>query len=714
VLAVIAFWNKKRRFLVLVIALLMGASVMSLRQQSLENSVLRNYYGQSVQIRAQVVTDPNITKSKSYSFIARALLVGSGGQEFKLHIPIRIMTRDQRVIDLLPGQIISGNARIVASKEARVAALVLINGQIKVETQPSRWASTLGSIRLGLRNISGDSDAGALIPGMVLGDTSKQSEIFKIDMRRSGLAHLVAVSGANFAIVSSFVLWAMQFLIPRIRWRLGATAIFLICFICLVRPSPSVLRAAAMAAVMLVAHGSKRSGDSLPALGFAIAAVVIGDPWQARDAGFALSVLATAGLLLFAPRLIAKLSLKMPTIIASALALPISAMLFCSPILVALSGYLSPISIVANLLAAPAVAPITILGFIATLLASFLPIVSNFLIFLIRFPAGFIASVAHWAADFPVITMRTGRIGFLVVAGLILIWWLFHKYRKVIFIFFLVLILGIAWLGRWPAGDWQVANCDIGQGDSMVINLGQNRAIVIDVGPDEVLVDRCLKQLGIKEVPLLILSHFHADHVDGLAGLIKNRRIGQTWISNNNDPTIQSLRVKALLRGKEIVIARRGMKTSIGAISIKVLWPDTTIGNFESFSGEGSIVNNSSIATIFSSPDFTLLAAGDLESPVQQLLVGDVGPIDIYKVSHHGSANHSSDFMAELKPKIAIISVGTGNTYGHPASEILSALLALGARVYRTDLDGAIAITARAHQFSVRTSKSGINFFRLG
>ncbi len=692
----------------------MGASVMSLRQQSLENSVLRNYYGQSVQIRAQVVTDPNITKSKSYSFIARALLVGSGGQEFKLRIPIRIIVRDQGVSDLLPGQIISGNARIVASKEARVAALVLINGQIKVETQPSRWASALGSIRLGLRNISGDSDAGALIPGMVLGDTSKQSEIFKVEMRRSGLAHLVAVSGANFAIVSSFVLWAMQFLIPRIRWRLGATAIFLICFICLVRPSPSVLRAAAMAAVMLVAHGSKRAGDSLPALGFAIAAVVIGDPWQARDAGFALSVLATAGLLLFAPRLIAKLSLKMPTIIASALALPISAMLFCSPILVALSGYLSPISIVANLLAAPAVAPITILGFIATLLASFLPIVSNFLIFLIRFPAGFIASVAHWAADFPVITMRTGRIGFLVVVGLILIWWLFHKYRKVIFIFFFVLILGIAWLGRWPAGDWQVANCDIGQGDSMVINLGQNRAIVIDVGPDEVLVDRCLKQLGIKEVPLLILSHFHADHVDGLAGLMKNRRIGQTWISNNSDPIMQSLRVKALLHGKEIVIARRGMKTSFGAISIKVLWPDTTIGNFESMPGEGSIVNNSSIATVFSSPDFTLLTAGDLESPVQQLLVGDVGPIDIYKVTHHGSSNQSSDFMQELKPKIAVISVGAGNTYGHPAPATLSALLALGARVYRTDLDGAIAITAYAHQFSVRTSKSGFDFFRLG
>lgn len=713
-IAVIALWNKKRRFLTLVIALLMGSSVMSLRQQSLENSVIQNYYGQSVQIRAQVVSDPNITKGKSYSFIARALSVDKGGHKFKLRIPIRILTWNKKVIDLLPGQIISGYARIVVSKEARVAALVLFNGEVKVETKPSRWASTLGSIRLGLRNISGAGDAGALIPGMVLGDTSKQSAIFKVEMRRSGLTHLVAVSGANFAIVSSFVLWAMQFLIPRIRWRLCATAVFLICFICLVRPSPSVLRAAAMAAVMLVAQGSKRGGDSLPALGFAIAAVVIGDPWQARDAGFALSVLATAGLLLFAPRLIAKLSLKMPTFIAGALAPPISAMLFCSPILVALSGYLSPMSIIANLLAAPVVAPITILGFIAALLASFLPIVSNFLIFLIRFPASFIASVAHWAAGFPVITMRTGRIGFLVVAGLILTWWLFHKYRKVIFLFLLILILGIAWLGRWPAGDWQVANCDIGQGDSMVLNLGQNRAIVIDVGPDEVLEDRCLRALGIKEVPLLILSHFHADHVDGLAGLLKNRRIGTTWISNNNDPVMQSRQVKALLRGKEIVVARRGMKTSLGAISIKVLWPDINIGNFQTLPGEGSIVNDSSVVTIFSSPDFTLMAPGDLESPVQQLLVGDIGPIDIYKVSHHGSANQWPDFMAVLKPKVALISVGAGNTYGHPAPTTLSALLALGARVYRTDLDGAIAITAQAHQFSVSTSKSGFNFFRLG
>ena len=168
--------------------------------------------------------------------------------------------------------------------------MLLVDKEMEVLTPPSRWASALGAIRTGLRTHSGDGDAGALIPGMVLGDTSKQSAQFKDQMKRSGLTHLVAVSGANFAIVSSFVLWCMQFLIRSTRYRMIATAIALTCFIALVRPSPSVLRAAAMAAVLLSAHATKRKTDSLPALGFAIAAVVLADPWQSRDAGFALSV----------------------------------------------------------------------------------------------------------------------------------------------------------------------------------------------------------------------------------------------------------------------------------------------------------------------------------------------------------------------------------------------------------------------------------------
>lgn len=687
---------------------------MSIRQASLAHSQVARFFMQSATITAEVVTDPNKTNTGNYSFIARAILVNNSSIHYKLRVPIRVMTSKQSMSKLLPGQRFSAQGRIVASKEARVAALVVIKDEIEIQTQPSHWASALGAVRLGLRSLSGDGDAGALIPGMVLGDTSKQSPQFKNSMKRSGLTHLVAVSGANFALVSAFVLWIMQFLFTRMEFRLSATAISLIAFIALVRPSPSVLRAAAMAAVLLIAQGTKRGRDSLPALGFAIAAVVIVDPWQARDAGFALSVLATAGLLLFAPVLAEKLSLHMPEKLAQALAPPTAAIVFCSPIIVALSGYLAPMSVIANLLAAPFVAPITIVGFISSLFSPFAPLLSSALIWLIRFPAGAIALIAHWASSFPVLTLRTGKIGFLIVACFTLLAWLFKKWFKYITIYTLIVLISITWLQRWPGGDWQIANCDIGQGDSMVLNLGNHQGLVIDVGPDAVAEDRCLKALGIKEIPLLILSHFHADHVAGLPGALNKRTVGQVWVSVNSAPLVESAMAHVALEGVEIIKAVRGMSSRVGPLTIKVLWPTLSATSFEEMPGEGSQINNSSIATLITSNEFSIFAGGDLEPPVQQILVKDVTPVDIYKVCHHGSRYQDLAFMAALHPRISVISVGVGNTYGHPAVQTLEALTRLGSEVVRTDIDGAIAVQVRKHQFTIRKAKGRFNLIRWG
>ncbi len=706
--------SRKGRFSVIICALLLGSTVMSIRQASLANSQISRFFMQSATVTAEVVTDPSKTSTGNYSFIARAVLVNNSSIHYKLRVPIRVMTAHQSVTKLLPGQRFSAQGRIVASKEARVAALVVIKDDIDIQTQPSHWASALGAIRLGLRSLSGEGDAGALIPGMVLGDTSKQSTDFKNSMRRSGLTHLVAVSGANFALVSAFVLWMMQFLFARMKFRLSATAISLIAFIALVRPSPSVLRAAAMAAVLLVAQGTKRGRDSLPALGFAMAAVVIVDPWQARDAGFALSVLATVGLLLFAPVLIEKLSTHMPLKLAQALSPPIAAIVFCSPIIVALSGYLAPMSVIANLLAAPFVAPITIVGFVAALFSPFAPLLSTVLIWFIRFPAGAIALIAHWASSFPVLTLRTGKIGFLIVAVFTLISWLLKKWFKYIIIFTLVVLISITWLQRWPGGDWQVANCDIGQGDSMVINLGNHRGLVIDVGPDPVAEDRCLKALGINEIPLLILSHFHADHVAGLPGALKNRTVRQVWVSVNSAPLIESAMAQSALKGVEMIKAVRGMSSKLGPLTIKVLWPTLSATSFAEMPGDGSQINNSSIATLITNDEFSIFAGGDIEPPVQEILVKDVDPVDIYKVSHHGSRYQDLAFMATLHPRISIISVGAGNTYGHPAVQTLDALARLGSEVVRTDTDGAIAVQVRNHQFTIRRAKGRFNLIRWG
>jgi competence protein ComEC len=528
-------------------------------------------------------------------------------------------------------------------------------------------------------------------------------------MKRSGLTHLVAVSGANFAIVSSFVLWCMQFLFRRNNYRIIATAVALCCFIALVRPSPSVLRAAAMAAVLLSAQATKRKTDSLPALGFAIAVVVLGDPWQSRDAGFALSVLATAGLLLFAP--VIENHLPTHRRLAGALAPPIAAIVFCSPILVALSGYLSPMSILANLLAAVFVPPITIIGFIAALVSPFAPVITTVLIFIIRVPAGFIVAIAHWSSGFPVLTIHNGTIGFVIISIVVLLLWLFKKSWRRSTAILVVVIFSLTWIQRWPAGDWQIANCDVGQGDSMVINLHNGQAIVIDVGPDPVAENKCLRNLGITKVPLLILSHFHADHVGGLAGLLQSRTVGQVWISNNLEPLLESTHSLTLLRNSKVVTVQKGLVSQIAGIRFEILWPENVTKNFESMPGEGSQINNSSIAMLVTTADWSIFTAGDLEPPAQHEILGSVRKVDIYKVCHHGSKYQDQELMKALSAQIAVISVGAKNSYGHPAPETIASLTRLGTQVVRTDLDGAVAITAKEHHLRVRKSKGSIRLF---
>jgi competence protein ComEC len=251
----------------------------------------------------------------------------------------------------------------------------------------------------------------------------------------------------------------------------------------------------------------------------------------------------------------------------------------------------------------------------------------------------------------------------------------------------------------WPGKNWQVVNCDVGQGDAMVVNLGQNSAIVIDTGPDSKLIDDCLTELKITKIPLLILTHFHADHVGGITGVLKNRSIRQVWISNLHQPetsysesikALQNISVRTVNMGETYTFTKDDTE-------IKILWPTSVTENFTQLPGDGSKINNSSIAILLRTKNYSLFSAGDIEPEVQELISksGLLSDVDILKVSHHGSAYQYLPMIDLLKPEIALISVGAKNSYGHPDLEFIRELEKRSISVWRTDLSGGISVAPR-------------------
>jgi competence protein ComEC len=250
----------------------------------------------------------------------------------------------------------------------------------------------------------------------------------------------------------------------------------LVGFVILVRPSPSVLRAAAMGGLGLLALATGRPRSAVPGLAAVIILLVLVDPQLAGEAGFALSVLATAGLLLIAPGWRDGLRrLRVPAGLAEAIAVPAAAQLACAPVIAALSGAVGLVAVPANLLAVPAVPPATVLGVAAALLSQV-------------WPAGaeLAARLAAWPARWPVLVRLAAVVTAAIVVG--------------------TLPIRIVASG-WPSPGWLVVTCDVGQGDATVLAVAPGQAIVVDTGPEPAAVDGCLWRLGVGHVTLLVVSH---------------------------------------------------------------------------------------------------------------------------------------------------------------------------------------------------------------
>jgi competence protein ComEC len=366
-------------------------------------------------------------------------------------------------------------------------------------------------------------------------------------------------------------------------------------------------------------------------------------------------------------------------------------------VIILLSNQFSLATIPANILVAPVIAPITVLGFIAAILSPVAGIISNFIISFVTPLASWIVWVCEQMNKFSVITFNKSGI-FSAAFLFLIILFLAKKRITAISIFILFILQLLVGSFTWPGSAWQIANCDVGQGDGMVVNLGNGSGLVIDTGPDLIKMDRCLHQLKIKKIPLLVLTHFHADHIGGVSSVIKGRDIGEVWISNNFQPEHAYESVINLLRGIKVKTVKAGDNYAFPGnnLKIQVLWPKAITQDFLTLPGDGSKINNSSIALLIKTRQLSLFTAGDIEPPVQEIISdsGNLVPVDVLKVSHHGSSYQYLPMLDLLKPKVALISVGEGNKYGHPSPDLVAQLKRRQISVWRTDQSGGLALAS--------------------
>ncbi|GIE82639.1 competence protein ComEC [Actinoplanes philippinensis] len=606
---------------------------------------------------------------------------------------------------LLPGQRVATTGRLLPPRPGDLrAAVVSARTPPRLLGEPSWAQQGAGVLRTGLQRACDPlpDDSGGLLPGLVVGDTSRLDPALDEDFRTTGLTHLTAVSGTNVAIVLGVVLFVVR------RARAGPLVCAVLCavalagFIILARPSPSVIRAGAMGAIGLLGLATGRSRAAVPALAAGAAALLVADPELAADAGFALSVMATAGLLLIAPVWRDGLRRRgCPAGVAEALAVPAAAHVACGPVVAAISGTVSLVAVPANLVAVPAIAPATLCGVAAAVLSPFWPAGAEFAAWAGHWPTEWLVLVAHTGARVPAgalpwpggafggVLLAVLTVAFLVAARRVVV-------RRLATVVALGAILGalpVRLLAPgWPPPDWLVVACAVGQGDAVVLAAGPGRAVVVDAGPEPDAVDRCLRRLGVEQVAVLVVSHFHADHVGGVAGVFRGREVAAVIGPDWPEPASGRSAVEdaAAAAGTVVQPVGPGWSHPVGGLSLEVLGPITPMR------GTNSDPNNNSLIVRAVTGGRSVLLLGDAETEEQEDLVSVLGApalrADVLKVAHHGSALQATSLLDAARPAVALVSVGRDNDYGHPNAMLLRRIAGNGARVLRTDESGDVAV----------------------
>lgn len=683
-------------------------------------TLTRNF--DSANLRYCLTSTPSTAKARSFGKITYTARVATSSPFVATGLLIGSLSKASN------GDCFSGFARLSPGFEAsRIFFVAKLSGNPRLVRHSPTSLTTWLKARF-LESVGGVTpDAGGLVAGLSIGDTSKISDDLQSDFKVLSLTHLTAVSGTNCAIVLSLV-WLM---VSRIRFgkrvlgswpRLLLACVALAGYLALVGSQPSVLRASVMVLFVLLAKTLGRNTSAINALVLACCVLLVFDPWLIFDYGFLLSVLACVGILIVAQPLARALRRRIPKLpvwLTVGASVSFSAQIFCFPVLLLLQSGFSTYSVIANLIAEPMVLPITVVGLLAVLVSSVSLPLASFLVFTASLFAAPVIWAAHIISRWPEATgyWPSGTTGILLAslaaAGvLVLAATKATRARAVALAVLTAIVLVVATTATissfrvitWAKPGWFLVSCNVGQGDATVIR-SQNKVAVIDVGRDPSMIDACLKQLHISHIDLLELTHFDLDHVAGLSGALSGRKVDLALLTPFVDtrPGANDARASLEQQGIPVQLAETGLRGSIGDFAWQVLSPHR--GGVEATDS-----NDGSITMLWRCKSLDIITLADLGEKGQLRLTEERRswmdaqlasvPL-IMKVSHHGSADQSQALIRDLHPVLALISVGIGNSYGHPTAKTLNLLEVIGSKIERTDQRGSISVARVADGFEL-------------
>lgn len=722
-----------------ILGLLAGLAIATLRMQPLISGPIKT----AAQDHAVVTVTGDLTEDVRRSKVTGGLdlvtrdfgvfklqtsTVKYRGNTYRVRVPIRIYISGQnleKVLYLPPGTRLRITGKFKPGDSIRSdAAALTATAEIQIVNPPPNYQFLASSFRFGLHKVlkNTNHEVAGLVPGLALGDTSTLDQTLALDMKSAGLTHLTAVSGSNVTLLIALVISLGHRFKFRKRTNYLVSLVALGAFVVIVRPQPSVLRASIMGVIMVLALISKSPKSPLPALTGCTIFLILLDPWLSISFGFALSVFATAGLLLWAKPLLLSmdrlLPKRIPEWLVTGLVVTVSAQIAVFPILIGLGSPASLSSLPANLISVPLAGPTMVFGILSAVAAQIWLPIGQLLIYGATIPAQGIVFAAHFFAQQTWLTIPwpQGAGGIFlallaIVAGVQMkqSWPTASENQKTIALTTCIVLLAALWLKplsqfkNWVPSNWQIVSCDVGQGDATVIQVSKHQAIVVDVGGDPDLINKCLTQLQIKKIPLLLLTHFHADHVVGLPGALAGREVGEIRISPLADPPLTTKFVYKVLveYKKSATVLAFPDYLKIGEVELFCIWPKAKPDE------SSNTPNNASVSVVIKSGQVSLLLPGDIEEPAQEAILKLVGDLhsNIVKVPHHGSRNQSTNFARRVNADIAIVSVGKNNEYGHPAPETVFLYESTGARVIRTDQHGSVVISSDGNRLKLTAEK---------